>query len=118
MVGVNCPNQSAIHLANNLAFYSQMKHIDIRYHFVTDVVDKHLIFLLKVHIDTNPANILMKLVTQEKFNWSMIFLVLELLEESDSLSRPPIWCFMEFGTCLQGRELLDYVKPYSESILW
>nr|CAD1827532.1 unnamed protein product [Ananas comosus var. bracteatus] len=77
MVGVNCDSQNAIHLVKNLMFYSRTKHIDIRYHFVRDILDEGLISLLKVHTDANPADILMKSVTREKFNWSITSLCLE-----------------------------------------
>ena len=61
-------------LDENPVFRSQTKHIDIRYHFVRDVVDDGLVSLLKIHIVANLADVLTKSVTRKKFNWSKISL--------------------------------------------
>ena len=37
-VVVYCDNQSAIHLAKNQSFHERSKHIDVRLHFVRDIV--------------------------------------------------------------------------------
>ena len=37
-VVVYCDNQSAIHLAKNQSFHKRSKHIDVRLHFVRDIV--------------------------------------------------------------------------------
>ena len=39
---VNYDNQSAIHLAKNPMFHSRSKHIDIRYHWIREVLDETL----------------------------------------------------------------------------
>ena len=35
-----CDSQSAIHLAKNLAFHSKSKHIDLRYHWIRQVLEE------------------------------------------------------------------------------
>ena len=54
-------SQSAIHLANNLAFHSRTKHIHLKYHFIWSVLK-----LEKIHTSQNPADMLTKVVTREK----------------------------------------------------
>nr|CAD1827585.1 unnamed protein product [Ananas comosus var. bracteatus] len=71
VMGMNCDNQSVIHLAKNTMFYSRMKHINIQYHFMRNVMDDGYISLLRDHIVVNLADILTKPMTREKFNWSM-----------------------------------------------
>ena len=58
--------QSAIHLANNLAFHSRTKHIHLKYHFIRSILDEELLKLEKIHTSQNPANMLTKGVTREK----------------------------------------------------
>ncbi|KAL6311402.1 hypothetical protein AAG906_035564 [Vitis piasezkii] len=38
-VVVYCDNQSAIHLAKNQSFQERSKHINVRLHFVRDIID-------------------------------------------------------------------------------
>jgi hypothetical protein len=44
-----CDSQSAIHLAKNPSFHSRTKHIDVRYHWIWDVVSSKLVQLEKIH---------------------------------------------------------------------
>lgn len=38
-VNVCCDSQSVIYLATNVSYHSKTKHIDIKYHFVGQVID-------------------------------------------------------------------------------
>ena len=40
-----CDSQSAIHLAKNQVFHARTKHIDVRYHFVREILEEEEIFL-------------------------------------------------------------------------
>src|SRR5206468_3649145 len=62
-VDVWCDSQSAIHLAKNQVHHARTKHIDVRYHFVRDVIEEGDVSLMKVHTDENPADMLTKVVT-------------------------------------------------------
>ena len=54
-------------LAKNSVFHAKTKHIDVKYHFIWDVLeDKHM-ELVKVHTYDNPADILTKGVDFERF---------------------------------------------------
>ena len=64
---LHCDNQSAIMLAKNPVFHVKTKHIDVKYHFIWDVLeDKHMEFV-KVHIDDNLANLLTQDLAFEHF---------------------------------------------------
>lgn len=60
-------SQSAIHLAKNQVFHARTKHIDVRYHFVWEILEEEKILLQKIHTTENPADMLTKVVTRAKF---------------------------------------------------
>ena len=54
-------------LAKNPVFHVKTKNIDVKYHFIRDVLeDKHM-ELVKVHTDDNPADLLTKGLASEWF---------------------------------------------------
>ena len=61
-------SQSAIALARNPVFHSKSKHIDVRYHFIRDVLAQKQLQLVKVHTDDNPSNALTKSLVFERFD--------------------------------------------------
>ena len=61
-------SQSAIVLARNLVFHSKSKHIDVRYHFIHNVLAQKQLHLVKVHTDDNPSNALTKSLAFERFD--------------------------------------------------
>ena len=64
-----CDNQSVIHLGKHPTFHSKSKHIDVRYHWLRDVLDEKSICLEKVHTDENGADMLTKCVPRWKFEF-------------------------------------------------
>ena len=42
-----CDNQSIIHLTKNKMFYERIKHIDVRMHFIGDVITQSAIVVKK-----------------------------------------------------------------------
>ncbi|MCO5553380.1 hypothetical protein L7F22_006901 [Adiantum nelumboides] len=46
---LGCDSQSAICLAKNAMFHARTKHINVRYHFIREVLEDGLITLVKVH---------------------------------------------------------------------
>jgi len=66
-------SQSAINLAKNQVFQARTKHIDIRYHFVREILEEEEIVLQKIHTTNNPADMLTKVVTRAKFEHCLDF---------------------------------------------
>ncbi|MCO5577494.1 hypothetical protein L7F22_031325 [Adiantum nelumboides] len=64
---LHCDSQSAIQLARNPVFHAKTKHVDVRYHFIRDVLDDKRLHLVKVHTDDNPADLLTKTLSPEWF---------------------------------------------------
>ena len=52
---LSCDSQSAICLAKNAMFHACTRHIDVRYHFIQEVLEDGLITLIKVHTSQNPC---------------------------------------------------------------
>ncbi|KAL2238396.1 UNVERIFIED_CONTAM: Retrovirus-related Pol polyprotein from transposon TNT 1-94 [Sesamum indicum] len=49
-------SQSSIQLCKNPVFHDRTKHIDVRYHFIRDIVSKEVIKLEKIKSEDNPAD--------------------------------------------------------------
>jgi len=64
---VHCDSQTALDLSKYSMYHSHTKHIDIRYHWICEAMEQQLLKLVKIHTKENPANMLMKVVTSEKF---------------------------------------------------
>ena len=57
-----CDSQSVIHLAKNQAHHERTKHIDVRYHFIREILEKKEISLIKVVGENNAADMFTKVV--------------------------------------------------------
>ncbi|KAE8706002.1 hypothetical protein F3Y22_tig00110410pilonHSYRG00039 [Hibiscus syriacus] len=66
-IKVHCDSQSAIHLAKNQVYHARTKHIDVRYHFVREILEEGGVIIQKIRTTKNPANMLTKVVTVVKF---------------------------------------------------
>eukprot|EP00253_Pinus_taeda_P027261 PITA_27261 len=62
-----CDNQSGICLSENPIFHDRSKHIDIRYQFIRDMVQRGAIRLHHIGIDEQVADILMNPLGKVKF---------------------------------------------------
>ena len=58
---------SVIMLAKNPMFHAKTQHIDVKYHFIRDMLEDKLMKLVKVHTDDNPANLMTKVLPLERF---------------------------------------------------
>ncbi|GKE55157.1 transposable element, partial [Tanacetum coccineum] len=64
---VHCDSQTAIHLSKNQVYHERTKHIDVRYHFIREVISEGVVHVRKIHTTNNPADMLTKSVTINKF---------------------------------------------------
>ncbi|KAG8471889.1 hypothetical protein CXB51_036391 [Gossypium anomalum] len=64
---VFCDSQSAIFLTKDQMFHERTKHIDVRYHFVRDIIARGDIVVSKMSTHENPADIMTKSLPITKF---------------------------------------------------
>ena len=62
-----CDNQNGIRLSENPVFHDRSKHIDIRYHFIRDIVQRGAIRLDHIGTDEQVVDILTKPLGKVKF---------------------------------------------------
>ena len=67
MSTLHCDSQSAILLAKNPVFHAKTKHIEVKYHFIREMLEDKLMKLVKVHTDDNCADLLTKGLPPEQF---------------------------------------------------
>nr|GEU92944.1 retrovirus-related Pol polyprotein from transposon TNT 1-94 [Tanacetum cinerariifolium] len=79
-VVVNCDNQSAIHLSRNAMFYERTKHINVRYHFIREIMKSKEIEVAKIGMKDNAADAFTKVVLGLKFKVSLVLQLRELLQ--------------------------------------
>ncbi|GAB2220383.1 hypothetical protein Drorol1_Dr00008032, partial [Drosera rotundifolia] len=63
---VHCDSQSALDLSKNAIYHSRTKHIDVRYHWIREVMEQQQLTLVKISTKENPADMLTKIVTRDK----------------------------------------------------
>eukprot|EP00253_Pinus_taeda_P013445 PITA_13445 len=66
---IMCDNQSCIKLSENLVFHDRSKHIDIRYHFVRECVQRGAVQLSYTPTGEQVADILTKALGRSKFDY-------------------------------------------------
>ena len=66
-ITIFCDSQSAIQLAKNQVYHARTKHIDVRYHFIREIIEDSGVIMQKIHTTDNPADMLTKVVTTVKF---------------------------------------------------
>jgi hypothetical protein len=67
VIKVYCGSHSAICLTKNDMYQFNTKHIDIKYHFIRDIVVEGKIKVDKIHTDANSADMLTKPLSNTKF---------------------------------------------------
>jgi len=67
LLKIICDSMSAIYLVKNQVYHVRTKYIDVRFHFVWEILEEGDIELQKIHTKENPADILIKIVKGVKF---------------------------------------------------
>ena len=62
-----CDNKATISMTKNPAFHSRTKHIELRHHYIRDLVADEEIVLEYCNTDEQLADILTKALSKEKF---------------------------------------------------
>lgn len=65
-VNVFCENQSTKHLTKIKMYHERTKHIDLKFHFIREIIQSERIKIEKIHTLDNPENILTKSVVTGK----------------------------------------------------
>nr|GEX73929.1 putative ribonuclease H-like domain-containing protein [Tanacetum cinerariifolium] len=66
---IHMDNKSAICVVKNPVYHSKTKHIEIRHHFIRDSYEKRLIKVVKIHADSNVADLLTKAFNVTRFQF-------------------------------------------------
>jgi hypothetical protein len=64
---IHCDNQSCLKLTENPVFHDRSKHIEMKYHFIRDMVQRRTIKLQYIRTDEQIADILTKPLSLGKF---------------------------------------------------
>ena len=67
VIVVHCDNQSGIRLSENLVFHDRSKHIDIRYHFLRDCVQRGTNWLEYIQTNEHVVEISTKELCRQSF---------------------------------------------------
>jgi len=89
-----CDNQRAVHLGKNSSFHFRLKLIDVRYHWIRDVLDEKLLEHQKIHSDYNGSDVMMKTLPRKKLEHCLL-----------------IAAMINPSTLSWGRHLLDGFTP-------
>ncbi|GJW87105.1 hypothetical protein Tco_0162445 [Tanacetum coccineum] len=69
---IHIDNKSTISVIKNPVAHSRTKHIEIRFHFIRDCYEKRLIEVIKIHTDSNVADLLTKGFDVTRFNFLVV----------------------------------------------
>ncbi|GJX61799.1 putative ribonuclease H-like domain-containing protein [Tanacetum coccineum] len=69
---IHIDNESTISVIKNPVAHSRTKHIEIRFHFIRDCYEKRLIEVIKIHTDSNVADLLTKGFDVTRFNFLVV----------------------------------------------
>jgi hypothetical protein len=68
-IAILCDNQSCIKMTENHVFHDRSKHIEIRYHFIRDMVQRGALKLQYISTDEQVVDMLTKPLSRVKFEY-------------------------------------------------
>ena len=68
-VVIQCDNQSCVKLSKNHMFHDRSKHIEMRYHYVREMVQRRAVNLRYIPTDKQIAAVLTKSLSKTKFEY-------------------------------------------------
>ena len=80
-IPIFCDNTSAICISKNPILHSKSKHIEIKYHFIRDYIQKGILNLNFVKIDHQWADIFTKPLSKDRFKFILKNICMELCPE-------------------------------------
>ena len=66
---IHCDNHSCVKLSDNPVFHEKSKHIEIKYHYIRDMVQRGVVKLQYVATKEHIADVLMKSLARIKFDY-------------------------------------------------
>ena len=60
-----------IFLAKNQTYHARTKHIDVKYHYVREIIEGGDVLLKKIDTKDNPSDMLTKIVSGVKFQYCL-----------------------------------------------
>ena len=64
---IRCDNQGCINISENPVFHDKSKHIEMKYHFIRDMVQKGMVKLQYVSTEENIADVMTKPLSMMNF---------------------------------------------------
>ncbi|GJX28935.1 putative ribonuclease H-like domain-containing protein [Tanacetum coccineum] len=75
VAAANYCGQEPLSVIKNPVAHSRTKHIEIRFHFIRDCYEKRLIEVIKIHTDSNVADLLTKGFDVTRFNFLVFWMI-------------------------------------------
>ena len=72
-------NQGVQKLARNSIYHSQTKHIDIKFHFIREAIEKHEVDIEYIPTEEMPADLMTKPLCKARHENHVAYIILELI---------------------------------------
>ena len=66
---IQCNNRRCVNLSENLVFHDKSKHIEIKYHYIRDMVQRKVVLVQYIPTDEHFVDVLTKPLTRTKFKY-------------------------------------------------